>query len=185
MLRRLIHSCMPYMRFLFVRPGLCPPGLYPSPDIRLPSDSASRRTPLPSANAPYCQARSGLSPPSCCPCGAHKMKSKGRRPPSLRFRPLTKASQRSFFGALHGKMRDVYHLIRPFGPPSHGPAGPISLQRPLSVISRIFQSSALWQWSRITRRPASASAAPRPPARIVHRHPGSSRRRECRNSRAR
>ena len=27
------------MRFLFVRPGLCPPGLYPSPDIRLPSDS--------------------------------------------------------------------------------------------------------------------------------------------------
>ena len=60
------------MRFLFVRPGLCPPGLYPSPDIRLPSDSASRRTPLPSANAPYCQARSGLSPPSCCPCRAHR-----------------------------------------------------------------------------------------------------------------
>ena len=62
---------MPYMRFLFVRPGLCPPGLFPSPDIRLPSDSASRRTPLPSANAPYCPARSGLPPPSCCPCRAH------------------------------------------------------------------------------------------------------------------
>ena len=42
------------------------------PSIRLPSDSASRRTPLPSANGSYCQARSGLSPPSCCPCRAHK-----------------------------------------------------------------------------------------------------------------
>ena len=40
-------------------------------DIRLPSDSTSRWTPLPSANASYCRARSGLSPPSCCPCRAH------------------------------------------------------------------------------------------------------------------
>ena len=40
-------------------------------DIRLPSDSTSRWTPLPSANASYCRARSGLSPPSCCPCWAH------------------------------------------------------------------------------------------------------------------
>ena len=40
-------------------------------DIRLPSDSTSRWTPLPSANASYCRARCGLSPLSCCLCRAH------------------------------------------------------------------------------------------------------------------
>ena len=30
-----------------------------------------RLAPLPSANASYCQTRSGLSSPSCCPCRAH------------------------------------------------------------------------------------------------------------------
>ena len=40
-------------------------------DIRLPSDSTSRWTPLPSANASYCRARCGLSPLSCCSCRAH------------------------------------------------------------------------------------------------------------------
>ena len=53
---------MPYMWFLFVGPRVC---------IRLPSDSASRRTPLPFANSSYCQACSGLSPQSYRPCWAH------------------------------------------------------------------------------------------------------------------
>ena len=30
-----------------------------------------RFAPVPSANASYCQTRSGLSSPSCCPCWAH------------------------------------------------------------------------------------------------------------------
>ena len=41
--------------------------------IRLPSDSAPRRSPLPSANSAYCQVCSGLSPPSRCPCRAHQL----------------------------------------------------------------------------------------------------------------
>ena len=53
------------MWFLFVGPRVC---------IRLPSDSASRRTPLPFANSSYCQACSGLSPPSYRPCWAHNKK---------------------------------------------------------------------------------------------------------------
>ena len=40
----------PYMQFLFVRPGFC---------LRLPSDSTSRWTPLPLANASYCQGAFG------------------------------------------------------------------------------------------------------------------------------
>ena len=40
--------------------------------IRLPSDSTSRWTPLPSANASCYRAHSGLSPPSYCPCRAHQ-----------------------------------------------------------------------------------------------------------------
>ena len=40
--------------------------------IRLPSDSTSRWTPLPSANSSYCQVCGGLSPPSYCPCRAHE-----------------------------------------------------------------------------------------------------------------
>ena len=58
-------SSMPLMQFLFVRPRLC---------LRLPSDSASRRTPLPSANSSYCQVCSGLSPPSDNTCRAHTQK---------------------------------------------------------------------------------------------------------------
>lgn len=56
-------SSMPYMQFLFVRPRFC---------LRLLSDSVSRRTPLSSANSSYCQACSGLSPPSYYACQAHK-----------------------------------------------------------------------------------------------------------------
>ena len=54
------------MRFLSVRSGLC---------RQLPSDSTSRWTPLLLANTPRCQAYSGLSPPSLCPCWAHNKKS--------------------------------------------------------------------------------------------------------------
>ena len=39
-----------------------PAGILFPADIHLPSDSTSRGTPLPSANASYCRARSGLSP---------------------------------------------------------------------------------------------------------------------------
>ncbi|MBM7717713.1 hypothetical protein JOC94_004744 [Bacillus thermophilus] len=52
----------PSMRFLFVGLGVC---------RRIPSDSTSRWTPLPLANSSYCQACSGLSPPSYSPCRAH------------------------------------------------------------------------------------------------------------------
>ena len=55
-------SSMPCMQFLFVRPRFC---------FRLPSDSASQRTPLPLTNSSYCQVCSGLSPPSNSACRAH------------------------------------------------------------------------------------------------------------------
>ncbi len=60
-------SSMPYMQFLFVRPRFC---------LRLLSDSASRRTPLSLANSSYCQACSGLSPPSYYACRAHNKNSR-------------------------------------------------------------------------------------------------------------
>ena len=62
---KLIHFKTPFffMQFLFVRPRFC---------LRLPSDSASRRTPLSLANSSYCHACSGLSPPSYYACRAHK-----------------------------------------------------------------------------------------------------------------
>ena len=52
-----------FMQFLFVRPRFC---------LRLLSDSASRRTPLSLANSSYCHACSGLSPPCCIACRAHR-----------------------------------------------------------------------------------------------------------------
>ena len=64
------------MRFLFVRSGFCPSRISILPrDIRLPSDSTSRWTPLPSAGVSHCQARNGLSPSSCHPCRVHLLKS--------------------------------------------------------------------------------------------------------------
>ncbi|MGB3977460.1 MAG: hypothetical protein WBK73_00425, partial [Tepidanaerobacteraceae bacterium] len=39
--------------------------------LRLPSDSTSPWTPLPSASGSHYQAHSGLSPPSYRPCRAH------------------------------------------------------------------------------------------------------------------
>ena len=62
---RVIRSIQPPMRFLFVSSELC---------LRLLSDSTSRRTPLPLANGSCYRARSGLSPPSRCPCRAHQQK---------------------------------------------------------------------------------------------------------------
>ncbi len=58
-------SSQPYMRFLFVSASVC---------VRLPSDSTSQWTPLPFTNSSYCQACSGLSPPSYHPCRAHTKK---------------------------------------------------------------------------------------------------------------
>ena len=61
----------PYMRFLFVRPEFCPLGDLSTPKIRLSSDSASRRTPLPLAIPSHCRAVSGLSPYRTCAHRAH------------------------------------------------------------------------------------------------------------------
>ncbi len=52
----------PCMRFLFVRSEFCPSGDLLTPKIRLSSDSASRRTPLPLANPSHYRADSGLPP---------------------------------------------------------------------------------------------------------------------------
>jgi hypothetical protein len=49
--------CSASIRFLFVRPALC---------LRLPPDSQSPATPLPSANTSPCRVCRGLSPPSEC-----------------------------------------------------------------------------------------------------------------------
>ena len=67
---RVVRTLQPLMRFLFVGPKFCPLEVLPSA-IRLPPDSTSRWTPLPSASGSCYQARSGLSPPSHRPCRAH------------------------------------------------------------------------------------------------------------------
>ena len=61
----------PCIQFLFVSSRFC---------LWLPSDSASRRTPLPLANSSYCKACSGLPPPSYNPCWAHDKTSRGTNP---------------------------------------------------------------------------------------------------------
>ena len=63
----LVRPCTAYYVIPVRRFGSLPASVFFA-DIRLPSDSTSRWTPLPSANASYCRARSGLAPPSCCPC---------------------------------------------------------------------------------------------------------------------
>lgn len=70
----------PYMRFLFVRPEICPLGGLSTPKIRLSSDSASRRTPLPLANPSRYRADSGLSPYRTCAHRAHRNTPMGLRP---------------------------------------------------------------------------------------------------------
>ena len=61
----------PCIQFLFIEPGLC---------LQLLSDSTSRWTPLLSANSSYCQAYSGLSPPTYRPCRAHPRKARLPKP---------------------------------------------------------------------------------------------------------
>ena len=61
----------PYMRFLFVRPEICPAGDLSTPTIRLSSDSTSRWTPLPLTNPSHCRASTGLSPARTCAHRAH------------------------------------------------------------------------------------------------------------------
>ena len=61
------------MRFLFVRPEFCPSGDLSTPKIRLSSDSASRRTPLPLAKSSRYRATSGLSPYRTCAHRAHSI----------------------------------------------------------------------------------------------------------------
>ena len=61
----------PYMRFLYVRPEICPLGDLSTPKIRLSSDSSSRRTPLPLARPSRYRAASGLSPYRTCAHRAH------------------------------------------------------------------------------------------------------------------
>ena len=91
----------PYMRFLFVRPEVCPLGDLLTPKIRLSSDSASRRTPLPLANPSHCRADSGLSPYGTCAHRAHIHK--GRRNFPSPFSDCQRGSRRGtinphFFG---------------------------------------------------------------------------------------
>ena len=59
------------MRFLFVRPEVCPLGDLLTPKIQLSSDSISRWTPLSLANPSHCRADSGLSPYRTCAHRAH------------------------------------------------------------------------------------------------------------------
>ena len=59
---------MPYIRFLYVRPGLC---------LQLPSDSPHGGHPCSWLTIPTIKARSGLTPYSCCTCRAN-MSGKGR-----------------------------------------------------------------------------------------------------------
>ena len=77
----------PYMRFLYVRPEFCPFGDLSTPKIRLSSDSASRRTPLPLANPSRYRADSGLSPYRTCAHRAHQTKKRYRPRPIPLFYP--------------------------------------------------------------------------------------------------
>ena len=58
--------CSASIRFLFVRPALC---------LRLPPDSQSPATPLPSANTSPCRVCRGLPPPSECALSGAQTKS--------------------------------------------------------------------------------------------------------------
>ena len=98
----------PYMRFLFVRPEVCPLGDLLTPKIRLSLDSASRRTPLPLANPSHCRADSGLSPYRTCAHRAHikavpflKSPRKSKRALLISSSYLAKPVQKRIKGCLH------------------------------------------------------------------------------------
>ena len=79
----------PPIRFLFVRPALC---------LRLPSDSRSPATPLPSANSSPCRASRGLSPPSKCALpGAQRKRAKDFSPLQFTFLHLELRTEHCYF----------------------------------------------------------------------------------------
>ncbi|KIO64001.1 hypothetical protein B4064_1743 [Caldibacillus thermoamylovorans] len=113
----------PFIQFLFVSSGFC---------LRLPSDSTSRWTPLPLANSSYCQACSGLSPPSYSPCRAHhkeglskksyfrfkiwqKSRCSGRFPRAIRKPPQARSSRFAGSCLAHYSRRSLpAHLLFTF-----------------------------------------------------------------------
>ena len=99
----------PYMRFLYVRPEICPLGDLSTPKIRLSSDSASRRTPLPLANPSHYRADSGLSPYRTCAHRAHSEQQTTHtrgwcglfmRPSISSLRKMVKAGSSCSFGTM-------------------------------------------------------------------------------------
>jgi len=79
------------IRFLFVAPALC---------FRLPSDSQSPETPLPSANTCPCRLCRGLSPPSECALpGAPKKGGLPRQTRPKRYRTKQYDSRYDRFGS--------------------------------------------------------------------------------------
>ena len=78
--RQTYPRLQPYMRFLFVRPEVCPAGDRSTPAIRLSSDSTSRWTPLPLTNPSHCRADSGLSPVRTCAHRAHRKRAAAKLP---------------------------------------------------------------------------------------------------------
>ena len=121
--------------------------------IRLPSDSTSRWTPLPSANSSYCQVCSGLSPPSYCPCRAHE-----KRPEASRWLPAFSLSKKGRAGTCRGRAAGKTRLTvwaPPDPPPRRTPPA-----QPLPR-GRARGNGA----ARPLRLPARTPRQPRPPAR--------------------
>ena len=94
---KLVHPYSALYEVSVRRPETLPTRV-PHSDIRLPLDSASRRTPLPSANASCYRVRSGLSPPSYRPCRAHTKKAPRLRHFVKRRKTLSYAVPLSFHG---------------------------------------------------------------------------------------
>ena len=111
----------PYMWFLSVGPRVCPAADLSTSAIRLPSDSISRWTPLPSANGSCYRVRSGLSPPSCRPCRAHKNPGGETHvsPPGFCFSFRSKVSEvfrhmlRRRISSGQGRAAGIYSIVRP------------------------------------------------------------------------
>ena len=74
LMRRVVRPNSALYEISVRRPETLPMGALLSLHIRLPPDSTSRWTPLPSASGSCYRVRSGLSPPSYRPCRAHAKK---------------------------------------------------------------------------------------------------------------
>ena len=74
LMRRVVRPNSALYEISVRRPETLPMGALLSLHIRLPPDSTSRWTPLPSASGSCYRVRSGLSPPSYRPCRAHAEK---------------------------------------------------------------------------------------------------------------